>query len=57
MLERLDKATYDFIGLHGSAQFQTGRSLVNKGLAEFISGVGRWGRYISITDQGKEALK
>ncbi len=57
MLERLKKAKYDFISLYGSASFQTGRSLVYKDLAEFISGLGSWGRYISITDKGKEALK
>lgn len=57
MLERLSKAKYDFLGLHGSAAFQTGRSLVYRELAEFVSGVGNWGRYIGITDKGKEALK
>ncbi|KKL85796.1 hypothetical protein LCGC14_1951130 [marine sediment metagenome] len=57
MLERLKKAKYDFISLYGSASFQTGRSLVYRGLAEFVYGVGQWGRYIGITDKGKEALK
>ena len=57
MLERLAKAKYDFIGLFGSAEFRTGRSLVYRGLAEFISGVGRWGRWVSITDEGKKVLK